>query len=244
MSFFLTPNYYLMKKCIFTILGIFSILNCFAQTLIGKYEVKGFQFEVHSDIKVETYDHSSYDVFVVSRMENGVVAQTVTVNKKKKNEYEEISSEFQFIDDVFVFEKLKLTNGEKWYGVDRVFVGNNGKLYKNVDNNFSAQKPDLTTYSAQFPGGKDGLHNWMNDHFEPFEFVEFAKEDESFVKFNVQFKIDENGKIFDIDVTGSEELKSKVIPILEKMPNWFPTSEKGVKKVANQSMPVYLSLDY
>lgn len=233
-----------MKKSIFSVFILLICAFCFSQTLVGKYEVKGFQYQVHTDFAENYPNQTKKEIYKVSRLENDSIVQSVFIDKHVKNEMEQINAEFQLLDDVFVFEKTHTSNGEKMFGVDRVFVGNNGKLYKHDEKYFSPNKPNLNTYDAQFPDGRRGLENWMMDRFNPHDFERYAKEGESAVKFIVKFSVGEDGKIGDIEIVGNEGSKAEAIKIMQKMPDWFPAVDNGVKVKARQSMPVHIVLDY
>lgn len=233
-----------MKKNVFGALMLLLSTFCFSQTLVGKYEVKGFQYEIHTDFAENYPNQTKKEIYKVSRLENDSIVQSVFIDKHVKNEMEEINADVQLLDDVFVFEKTHTSNGEKMYGVDRIFIGNNGKIYKNEERYYSPNKPDLTTYSAQFPGGRRGLENWISNHFETSDFELYVKEGESLVKFTVKFAIGEDGKISDIEVLGNDSAKARAIQIIQKMPDWFPAMEKGVKVKASYNLPIHLVLDY
>lgn len=233
-----------MTKNLFFILFLSVTSFSFAQNSIGKYEIKGFQFEVQTDFVTNSMDNSQKEVYRILRIENDSIVQSVEIDKNVKSQQGEITTVFQMMDDVFVFEKTQTFNQVKKYAVDRVFVGNNGKLYKHDEKYFDPIKSDLNTYDAQFPGGRKGLENWVRKHFDSNHFERFANEGEPQVVFQINFTVDENGKISEIEVLGNGGWKEKALEIMNRMPDWFPAVEKGVKIKAKMKLPIHIVLDY
>ena len=79
---------------------------------------------------------------------------------------------------------------------------------------------------AQFPGGDQALQSYIKDHIH---YPSVAKQQGIEGKVIVALRIDENGKLSDIEVIqgiggGCEE---EIIRVLNQMPDWKPTMQAG-----------------
>lgn len=96
----------------------------------------------------------------------------------------------------------------------------------------------MTSTHAQFPGGPQGLMNFINKNKH---YASYADRDNGVGIVNVSFVIQKDGTIGDtVDVTKplNEFYNKEAIRIIKSMPNWIPATINGEATRTKFSLPI------
>jgi len=113
----------------------------------------------------------------------------------------------------------------------------------------SAMKPDkngiyeMTEVSPAFPGGQSALEDYMNNHIE---YPQTAIDNSSEGTADVQFVIDEKGKVTDAKVIGNKlgnGLDDEAVKVVSNMPEWTPGKVKGKNVKTRIVLPITYKME-
>jgi TonB family protein len=102
---------------------------------------------------------------------------------------------------------------------------------------------DVTEVSPSYPGGQAALSDYITNRIE---YPQMAIDDNKEGTVNVQFIIDENGKVQDARVVGSklgDGLDEEAERIISVMPKWTPGKVKGKPVKTRLSLPITYRLE-
>jgi len=94
-----------------------------------------------------------------------------------------------------------------------------------------------------YPGGQNALEDYMNNNVE---YPQNAMDNNSEVTVNVQFVVDENGKVRDAKVVGKElgsGLDEEAVKVVSNMPKWTAGKVKGKNVKTRIVLPVTYKLE-
>lgn len=109
-----------------------------------------------------------------------------------------------------------------------------------ADNTGTYSNPEVM---PKFPGGYAGMQRYFENNIT---YPEAATNDGVDGVVNVNFTVDENGKIISPTVTGSKlgfGLEEEALRVIKNMPAWTAGSVKGKKVKTRFSLPVRFQLD-
>lgn len=115
-------------------------------------------------------------------------------------------------------------------------------------NNKTMKKDKMGYYNATetapvFKGGQSDLENYITNHIEyPQEAVDNNIEG----VVNVQFTIDENGKVGNVKTIGNNlghGLEDAAVRVVSQMPNWKPGQIKGENVKAWYTLPIVYKIE-
>ncbi|HEV8286919.1 MAG TPA: energy transducer TonB [Chitinophagaceae bacterium] len=113
----------------------------------------------------------------------------------------------------------------------------------------TAMKPDkngvyeMTEVRPAYPGGQTALEDYITNSIE---FPQMAIDDNKEGTVNVQFIIDENGKVEDAKVIGSklgDGLDDEAVRVISRMPKWEPGKVKGKNVKTRLTLPVTYKIE-
>ncbi len=113
----------------------------------------------------------------------------------------------------------------------------------------SSMKPDKNgVYESaevqpMYPGGSDALQAYVNQNIE---YPQAAIDNNSAGTVDVQFVVDENGKVSDVKTTGSstdKDLAAEATRVVSKMPQWTPGKVKGKNVKTRVVLPITYQLE-
>jgi TonB family protein len=113
----------------------------------------------------------------------------------------------------------------------------------------SSMKPDkngiyeMTEVSPAFPGGQSALEDYVNNHIE---YPQTALDNSSEGTADVQFVIDENGKVTDAKVIGNKlgnGLDDEAVKVVSNMPDWTPGKVKGKNVKTKIVLPITYKME-
>ena len=102
---------------------------------------------------------------------------------------------------------------------------------------------DMTEVRPAYPGGQTALSNYVNDRIE---YPQMAIDDNKEGTVNVQFVVDENGKVSDAKVVGGklgDGLDEEAERIISQMPKWTPGKVKGKAVKTRVTLPITYKLE-
>ena len=110
-----------------------------------------------------------------------------------------------------------------------------------TDKDNKEQKPDVAKTNPRFPGGTEGVMQWLSDHI---------KYPTSCVKLGIQgrvfaiFVVDLDGTITNINVVRSphQDLSEETVRLLLNLPKWEPATVDGKPVRTRYSLPVMFRL--
>ena len=93
----------------------------------------------------------------------------------------------------------------------------------------------------KFPGGEEKLYSFIK---QKMNYPDYAKKNNIEGRVYIQFIVQENGKITDIEIVkgigyGCDEESQRIINL---MPNWIPGEREGVKVDVKYTMPIIFKL--
>ena len=100
-----------------------------------------------------------------------------------------------------------------------------------------------TEVAPVYPGGQSSLEDYINNNIEyPQEAIDNNAEG----TVQVQFSIDENGKVSNAKATGTKlgyGLDEAAVKVVSQMPKWTPGMVKGKKVKARYTLPITYRLE-
>lgn len=228
-----------MQKIIFSLfITLASIISFSQEKLIEKVTLNNFEYKV---IETVSSSDSAKKVYEIQNVIKDSIISKIEMTKHYKTEQEEYNSLFKLVDNVFTFNVTVKKGDQTLYGIDRLFIGKFGRLFPGIENGIlSTQKPDETSYGAQFEGGFNKLRQWIQYNFNAQKLIAQT----GMNGFNIQVKldIDKDGTPILADVTGNDnpKLRTEVERIIRKMPKWIPAKEKNEHIVSKFSIPVHI----
>jgi len=94
-----------------------------------------------------------------------------------------------------------------------------------------------------FPGGQKGLEDFFNENIE---YPQQAADNNTEGLVNINFVVDENGKVSSPKVIGNKPgdgLEDEALRLVNKMPNWTPGKIKGKNVKTRFTLPVRFQLE-
>ncbi|QES93810.1 hypothetical protein F0358_14305 [Empedobacter brevis] len=228
-----------MQKIIFSLfITLASIISFSQEKLIEKVILNNFEYKV---IETVSSSDSAKKVYEIQNVIKDSIISKIEMTKHYKTEQEEYNSLFKLVDNVFTFNVTVKKGDQTLYGIDRFFIGKFGRLFTGIENGIlSTEKPDETSYSAQFEGGFNKLRQWIQYNFDAQKLIAQT----GMNGFNIQIKldIDKDGTPILADITGNDnpKLRTEVERIIRKMPKWIPAKEKNEHIVSKFSIPVHI----
>ncbi|MCY7309143.1 MAG: TonB family protein [Chitinophagaceae bacterium] len=99
-------------------------------------------------------------------------------------------------------------------------------------------QPDFTAdeRDPQFPGGQDGLKQFMTRNLSTPDELEGGERK----VVQIKFKVDKDGSVttFEIVTSGGSEFDREVMRVCKKMPRWIPAIQNGINVSVNYVLPV------
>ena len=126
-------------------------------------------------------------------------------------------------------------------------VGSMGEMKSTSAN--AAMKPDkngvydMTEVRPAYPGGHDALSDYITTHIE---YPQMAIDDNKEGTVNVQFIVDENGKVHDARVVGGklgDGLDEEAERIISQMPKWTAGKVKGNTVKTRVTLPITYKIE-
>jgi TonB family protein len=108
----------------------------------------------------------------------------------------------------------------------------------------SSMKPDkngvyeMTDVKPSYPGGHTALASYINDNVE---YPQDAIDNNSQGTVDVQFVVDQNGKVTDAKAIGKQlqnGLDDEAVKVVSNMPNWTPGKVKGKNVKTRMVLPI------
>jgi protein TonB len=101
---------------------------------------------------------------------------------------------------------------------------------------------DMPEHMPQYPGGADAMEHFI---FSNIKYPQKAKEQNLQGKVYVQFIVEKDGSISDINIRrGAHDLLDKeAIRVIKMMPNWKPGSMRGRKVRVRYTLPITFHLN-
>jgi len=93
-----------------------------------------------------------------------------------------------------------------------------------------------------FPGGENALDNYLSNHIQ---YPEAALDNGTEGTVNVQFAVDEHGKVSNVKEAGTtvgDGLDEEALNVVSGMPNWIPGKIKGKNVKTYYSLPIVFSI--
>ena len=87
-----------------------------------------------ADAFIANPENKESTFYEIKRIVNDSVLQSLTISKASNENGQSMISEFKIIDNVFVFPKTYKSDNGTNYGIDRVFITENGKLFEATEN--------------------------------------------------------------------------------------------------------------
>src|SRR5436190_12666690 len=97
---------------------------------------------------------------------------------------------------------------------------------------------EMAEVSPVYPGGQAALKSYINDHIE---YPQSAIDNNSEGTVDVQFVVDENGKVTDAKAIGSQlnnDLQNEAVRTVSNMPKWTPGKVKGKNVKTRVVLPI------
>lgn len=113
----------------------------------------------------------------------------------------------------------------------------------------TVMKPDkngvyeMTDVRPAYPGGQSALEDYINNHIE---YPQMAVDDNKQGTVNVQFIVDENGKVTNAKVVGGslgDGLDDEAVRVISKMPTWEPGKVKGKSVKTRLTLPITYQIE-
>jgi TonB family protein len=113
----------------------------------------------------------------------------------------------------------------------------------------SSMKPDkngvyeITEVKPAFPGGRSALESYVNDHID---YPQAAIDDNSEGTIDVQFVVDQNGKVTDAKAVGKQlqnGLNDEAVRVVSNMPSWTPGKVKGKNVKTRVVLPITFRME-
>ncbi|MDM1298276.1 hypothetical protein HXZ94_07150 [Empedobacter falsenii] len=221
-----------MKQIILFFLILFPLIGFSQNKLIKKINLKGFDFTIEESLKPENKNNTYYEI---KRVVNDSVIQNITISKESNNNEQSMVSEFKIIDDIFVFPKTYKSNDIVTYGIDRVFITEDGKFFEGTENNIEyKEKPDENNYNAQYIGGINAFRNRVAYYINASDYIQPGE----IISINIKIEIDRNGNPIIQEILGKypPKLKENLERFLKKLPRWIPA------KKDNETISTYFTL--
>ncbi len=225
-----------------------NIATFWTETAEVTYKVDKHQYKL-SDIYFSKTKKEFYRIAKINKAKE--VVKSVDIEKSYTENGETLRSEIELKDNVFVITKVKtLPDASKMYGTDKVIIDSNGIPYADKNNGqFEKIKAieeiefETVTTLATFPGSKNAVYNWVRKKIDAYDFIDYIDENTRKLRLRVEFVIDENGKVGNIKVKGTDvqKIKDIVIRKFETMPNWSPAENNGVKVKSSFTLPLTLA---
>jgi len=102
---------------------------------------------------------------------------------------------------------------------------------------------EMTEVRPSFPGGQSALEDYVTNNIE---YPQMAIDDNKEGTVNVQFVVDENGKIENAKVVGNklgDGLDDESVQVISKMPKWEPGKVKGKNVKTRLTLPLTYKLE-
>lgn len=102
---------------------------------------------------------------------------------------------------------------------------------------------ETTEVAPAYPGGQTALENYVSNHME---FPQMAIDDNKEGTVNVQFVVDENGKVQDAVVVGAklgDGLDEEAERVISAMPKWTPGKVRGKSVKTRLTLPITLKIE-
>jgi len=108
----------------------------------------------------------------------------------------------------------------------------------------ASMKPDkngvyeMTEVKPSYPGGHTALASYINDHID---YPQDAIDNNSQGTVDVQFVVDQNGKVTDAKAVGKQlqnGLDDEAVRVVSSMPNWTPGKVKGKNVKTRMILPI------
>jgi len=98
-------------------------------------------------------------------------------------------------------------------------------------------EPELKAEYPEFPGGMEKMYQFISDNFN---YSEQVQQDNISDRVMIQFIVQKDGSIKDINVLNSpnELLSEEMIRIVKSMPNWIPGKKEGNPVNAKCEFPI------
>lgn len=97
---------------------------------------------------------------------------------------------------------------------------------------------DYAEVAPSFKGGSSAIENYVNNHIN---FPDAATNDSKEGKVNVQFTVDENGKVMNAHTVGAklgDGLDEEAVNVVSSMPKWTPGTIKGKPVKVSLTLPI------
>lgn len=120
---------------------------------------------------------------------------------------------------------------------------------KMTERKTSAMKPDkdgiydVTDVRPAYPGGQTALANYINNNIA---YQEPAIDNNTEGTVDVQFVVDENGKVSDVKRIGKElggGLDDQAVAVISNMPKWTPGKVKGKNVKTRLVLPITYKIE-
>ena len=102
---------------------------------------------------------------------------------------------------------------------------------------------DMTEVKPVYPGGQSALNDYINNQIE---YPQMAIDDSKQGTVNVQFIVDENGKVTDAKAVGGslgDGLDDEAVRVISKMPKWEPGKVKGKRVKTRLTLPITYQIE-
>ncbi len=102
---------------------------------------------------------------------------------------------------------------------------------------------EMTEVRPAFPGGQSALEDYVTNNIE---YPQMAIDDNKEGTVNVQFVVDENGKIENAKLVGNklgDGLDDEAVQVISKMPKWEPGKVKGKNVKTRLTLPLTYKLE-
>ena len=102
---------------------------------------------------------------------------------------------------------------------------------------------EMTEVRPSFPGGQSALEDYITNHIE---YPQMAVDDNKEGTVNVQFVIDENGKVTNAKLVGAElgdGLGDEAVRVISSMPKWDPGKVKGKNVKTRLTLPITYKIE-
>ena len=214
----------------------------FSQEKINeKVTINGYDFTIKEAENPENKESTFYEL---KRIVNDSVLQSLTISKASNENGQSMISEFKIIDNVFVFPKTYKSDNGTNYGIDRVFITENGKLFEATENGIQySQKPLESDYKAQYIGGINAFRNRISNSLDANDYI--GTTDLRKILVNLKIVIDRDGNPSVKDIIGDypPKLKEDLERIINRLPRWIPAKENNQTIPANFSLPINILLE-
>ena len=102
---------------------------------------------------------------------------------------------------------------------------------------------DFSEVMPAFKSGSSDIEDYINNHIE---YPQPALDDNKEGKVNVNFVVDENGKIANADAAGAklgDGLDEEAVRVVSGMPGWTPGTVKGKPVKVRMSLPIVFKIE-